>query len=233
MQRFGDGNEGVEADRKPLGHFIEELIAATTDMGFPCFLRTDHTSAKHSWEDTCFVKSVSDLMGHVYQIAECSETPDMIGMPWDTWVVREFLPTMPIGVCEGYGNMPVCKEFRYFIEDGRYCCSHPYWPREALIDGGLDVTRQVYDALCAGRTQELDRIAIDAGAAVGGAWSVDILETQRGWIVVFPSHRPHLRKAQLERDLLRALARRSSASSAPETAAAGFAAAAGLKLNRP
>jgi hypothetical protein len=83
-----------------------------------------------------------------------------------TWVVREFLPTMPVGVCPRYGNMPVCREFRYFIEDGRYCCSHPYWPMESLIDGGFDLSVLDFTALCAGRTQELDRIAIAAGKAV-------------------------------------------------------------------
>jgi hypothetical protein len=31
-----------------------------------------------------------------------------------------------------YGNMPVCREYRYFIEDGRYCCSHPYWPMDTI-----------------------------------------------------------------------------------------------------
>jgi len=235
-----DGNEGDEADRKPLGYFIEELIAAATDMGFPCFLRTDHTSAKHSWEDTCFVKSVSDLMGHVYQIAEASEIADMIGLPWDTWAVREFLPTIPIGVCSRYGNMPVCREFRYFIEDGRYVCSHPYWPMDSLIDGGFDISQQEYDALCSGRTQELDQIAIAAGRAIGGAWSVDVLDTQRGWFVTdmaeahksfhwagcknekafrrqpviaesFDVHRSHLSQARLGKHLLREIHQRSHA----------------------
>jgi hypothetical protein len=88
--------------------FFEELRLATLDIGFPCFLRTDHTSAKHSWNETCFVESFSNLGQHVFNIAEFSEIADMIGLPWDTWVVREFLPTIPIGVCERYGNMPVC-----------------------------------------------------------------------------------------------------------------------------
>jgi hypothetical protein len=83
----------------------------------------------------------------------------------------------------GAEDMPVCKEFRYFIEDGRYVCSHPYWPVQSLIDGGFDLSPHDFTALCAGRTQELDQIAIAAGAAVGGAWSVDILETKRGWVV--------------------------------------------------
>jgi hypothetical protein len=53
----------------------------------------------------------------------------------------------------------------------------------SLVKGGLDISRTEFDALCAGRTQELDQIAIAAGAALGGAWSVDILETKRGWFV--------------------------------------------------
>jgi hypothetical protein len=115
--------------------------------------------------------------------AEASEIADMIGLPWDTWVVREFLPTMPIGVCPRYGNMPVCREFRYFIEDGRYQCSHPYWPMASLIDGGFDISQHEFDELCAGRTQVLDHIAVDVGANFAGAWSIDILETKRGWVV--------------------------------------------------
>jgi hypothetical protein len=112
-----DGEDAHTGDEEA---FFEELRLATLDIGFPCFLRTDHTSGKHAWEDTCFVESFSNLKQHVFNIAEFSEIADMIGMPWDTWVVREFLPTIPVGVCPRYGNMPVCREFRYFIEDGRY-----------------------------------------------------------------------------------------------------------------
>jgi hypothetical protein len=125
---------------------VAEAKQALNERGIndlPCFLRTDHTSAKHNWEEACFVKSVGEVMEHVYKIAEFSECAGMIGIPWDTWVVREFLPTNPIGVCERYGNMPVCREFRYFIEDGRYCCSHPLSSREsyplvAMMQSGQD-----------------------------------------------------------------------------------------------
>jgi hypothetical protein len=74
--------------------------------------------------------------------AEFSEIADMMGMPWDTWVVREFLPTSPIGVCPRYGDMPVCREFRYFINDGRYVCSHPYWPKDSIVEGGFDISNK-------------------------------------------------------------------------------------------
>ena len=63
-----DGKSGNGAE-KP---FLAELKAAATAIGFPCFLRTDHTSDKHSWEKTCFLKSADDVPQHVYNIAEFS-----------------------------------------------------------------------------------------------------------------------------------------------------------------
>jgi hypothetical protein len=85
---------------------------------------------------------------------------------------------MPLGVCKRYGDMPICREFRYFIEAGRFCCSHPYWPKDALDDGGamndggFEFTNADYHLLCAGRHQALDRLAEAAGKAVGGALSL-------------------------------------------------------------
>jgi len=53
---------------------------------------------------------------------------------------------------------------------------------EALERGG---TEQVnYEALCRMDDESaLVMLATQAGKAVGGAWSVDILETERGWYV--------------------------------------------------
>ena len=105
-------------------------------------------------------------------------------VPWDTWAVREFLPTLPLGVCPRYGGMPICREFRFFVVDGETRCRHPYWPRHALDDGGVAADLD-YDALCrldGGTKRQLTDLANAAGRAVGGAWSVDILETRRGWL---------------------------------------------------
>jgi hypothetical protein len=177
--KWFDGEPGNGAE-KP---FLAELAAAATEMGFPCFLRTDHTSNKHSWQETCFLTSADNIAQHVYNLAEFSEICDMIGIPWTTWVVREFLPTIPLGVCPNYGNMPICREFRYFVDDGKIRCVHPYWPDYALEQGGVDLATFDYKALCAGQVPGLDCLAEEAGKAVGGSWSIDILETRNGWYV--------------------------------------------------
>jgi len=180
-----DGKEGGADQRAAFEAFCGEIAEAGAEFGFPCFLRTDLTSAKHGWERTCYLPTPEDIPAHVFAIAEFSECADIFGLDWSTWAVREMLPTIPLGTCPGYGNMPVCREFRVFVDDGVGRCAHPYWPRAALEQGGADTS------ICAemvrpmvGRSGGIIlALAMRAGAALGGSWSVDILETSNGWYV--------------------------------------------------
>lgn len=177
------GGEEVIFSPKP---FFDDLATCAADLGFPCFLRTDHTSGKHEWSRTCFLKSAEDIPSHVFALAEYSEMVDMIGLPWSTWAVRELLPTIPVATCPHYEGMPVCREFRVFVDGARVACLHPYWPRKALTQGGAAIDDAIYERLCALTDIErfdLHCLAASVGDAVGGAWSVDILETRRGWMV--------------------------------------------------
>lgn len=169
--------------------FLSELTEAAGKIGLPCFLRTDHTSGKHQWDKTCFVKDAEDIPLHVLELVEFSECCGIIGLPWGVWVIRELLPTLPVGVCPRYGNMPICKEFRFFVDDGKVRCFHPYWPLESLERGGMEISdseiqQRFYSELCAVEDEDYLRwLASAAGSAVGGSWSVDILKTKRGWFV--------------------------------------------------
>ncbi len=172
---------------KPTGEmnpFLEEVKEAADLIGYPCFLRTGQTSGKHNWEKTCFIQSRKDIPSHVISLVEFSEMAQLMGLACDVWAVREYLPIIPLAVCPSYSNMPVCHEFRFFVEDSSIKCSHPYWPLEALERGSVPKAERqhIYDKLCElPDPQPLEDIASAAGAAVGGAWSVDILETKRGW----------------------------------------------------
>lgn len=177
-----DGNDGTSEEQNAYANFIEAIKMATTNFGFPCFLRTDHTSAKHSWEDTCFLRSAADVENHVARIIEFSEMCDLMGLPYGAWAVRELLPTRQHGICQNYGNMPVCNEHRFFIVDGNAKCCHPYWPRRALDEGGWTGSDIDYDRLCE-YPISLTALAEAAGRAVGGAWSIDIIDTDRGWFI--------------------------------------------------
>jgi hypothetical protein len=163
--------------------FFNSLEIAANEMGYPCFLRTDQTSGKHSWERTCFLESPKDIPQHVFNIAEFSELADLRGLSWTMWVIRELLPTIPYGICPDFGNFPICKEFRFFVEDETIKCFHPYWPLFCLEDGGAAQSLD-YDALCRMDNEaELASLASQAGKVVGGAWSVDVLETRKGWYI--------------------------------------------------
>lgn len=166
---------------------MAEAIYADPSMGFPIFLRTDHTSGKHEWDRTCFVRCDEDLPQHIWALCEYSELVDIMGLPWDTIVAREMLPTKPVATCPAYGNMPVTREFRVFVDGGEIICAHAYWPRDVITKGGAYVTPHDYRQISMFRDiaeqEEVRALARRAGVAVGGAWSVDILDTKRGWFV--------------------------------------------------
>ena len=174
-----DGQEGNGG----MAEFIAGLLPVAGSIGWPLFLRTDHTSAKHQWAETCHVPGPDDLAARVFRLAEASDCMGM-GLPWNVLALREMLPTVPVGTCPRYGGMPVCREFRCFVEDGLVACVHPYWPAEALAKGGAEgLDMAALDRLEGAERTEVLALASRAGEAVGGRWSVDVLWTARGWFV--------------------------------------------------
>jgi hypothetical protein len=181
--------DGVAFDAIPkYKAWAEDFEKRVNAFGRPLFLRTGHTSGKHNWKETCAITPESSVMHHLYNIIEFSEIAGMMGeLPWRNWVLREMLPVKPYGVCRRYGDMPVVREFRVFVDGGKVECHHPYWPTKALQDGGVfmaeDVLRRFHNFNDDDELKRVLGLASDAGKAVGGRWSVDMLETDRGWFV--------------------------------------------------
>jgi hypothetical protein len=97
-------------------NLAERIMAEAADIGYPCFLRTDHFSGKHDWKRTCYIEKWEDIPQHIINIAYMWECVNMFAPQCDVWVVRELLPTIPHGVCPNFTDMPICKEFRFFVE---------------------------------------------------------------------------------------------------------------------
>lgn len=176
--RVFDGDAMTEVSRP----FFDVLRAAADNFGYPCFLRTGQTSGKHNWENTCFLPNAEALEQHVVNIIEFSECAQLVGLACDVWAVREMLPTEPVGLAPGYGNMPLCREFRFFVADGEVRCWHPYWPIGSLEQSGADIA--LHDKLSS--TDDYVgafTLAHKSARAIAGAWSVDVLKTSRGWYV--------------------------------------------------
>ncbi len=167
--------------------FVAALRAAADRLGYPAFLRTGHTSHKHGWSGTCFLEAPQTLPQHIVNLVEFSCLADLCDLPTDTWVVREFLRLRH--AFQAFDDMPVATERRYFLQDGRVVCHHPYWPRDvfqqhpthhlpATWEQDLAALNHETDAEVAFLTAQSRRVA----AAFPGAWSLDwALATDGTW----------------------------------------------------
>lgn len=185
--------DGKEPDG--FAEFLDRLrlaALAISKVG-PWFLRTGQGSGKHDWRTTCFVTNL-DLIGiHVRNLVEWSHVVSFLSLAHDVWVVREMLPVTPIATLTRYGDMPLVREVRAFIEDGKVACIHPYWP-EGSIRQGMDRTVSDARALAIvsgarlSKAEALPALLLAEKVAPvfagDGAWSVDLLETRNGWHVI-------------------------------------------------
>ena len=169
------------------GPFLAELTAAGTEVGYPCFLRTSYGSGKHDWKNTCYVKDAVSMGQHVYNLIEWSAMVDIMGLPTDTWVIREMLPVKPVAFLPNYGDMPFVREVRGFVRGRHLVCKHPYWPKGAIRQGfrqepdNLEEIVSSVSKLSTGEGKIVSGLLRAVGNAVPGEWSVDLLETDRGW----------------------------------------------------
>ena len=180
-----DGELSYARNIKPFCKKIEYLVKS--EFSYPVFLRTGQTSGKHDWKNTCFLERKEDIRSHVIDLSEFSLMAEMPnGINFDVWVVREFLEIEPVGFCKLYGNMPLTKEFRFFVSDGEIVCWHPYWPEYAIEEGGLELSNETYLSLCDinyDKEKLFDMVRVVA-SRLPGDWSVDFLLTKKGWYFI-------------------------------------------------
>jgi len=163
--------------------------AAQSVGGYPVFLRSDETSHKHQWTNTCYVTSKQSLAKGVANIYEFTLMADILN--FRGVAIREFLE-LPHEF-KAFKGMPVSQEFRFFIRNGMVLCRHPYWPlsaiRRADCEDWLPKLRKLM--VLDSDTQELlDELALKVSKAVEslGApqnfWSVDFCVSKKyGWVV--------------------------------------------------
>jgi len=177
--------------KTPIGFdgFAATIDAYANELGgYPVFLRTGQTSAKHSWKDSCFLPSKEEIGRHVARIVEFSECCDMLGLPHHVWAVRKLLPVEPLFRWRAYGDMPFVREIRVFVRNGAVKYHVPYWPEDA-VRGGVPDAKDWEDRLRVASEFSLRELNVayglakSAGAACFGRWSVDCLEADGCWYV--------------------------------------------------
>lgn len=169
---------------------VAQVKEEADKFGYPCFLRSGLFSGKHRWEETCYVKDGANIGYQIYNIVEFSHLVDFMGLATDVWVVREFLPLEVLFTLPRYENMPLAREMRMFIKDGKIQCFHDYWPWKAIEEGRPPDPDWKEKVMVFHR---MDSIMDDAKTVVqqvaevfngDGAWSVDVCRHQDGqWFV--------------------------------------------------
>lgn len=198
-------------------HLVNDLETQIDSMvqqlgGYPVFLRCGGTSAKHSWKDSCFLPSREKILSHVYEImsyAECASGPSL---DYDTFAVRELIPTTP-AFFAFHGDMPITREFRFFVKNievppqkepaslggGKFIPHLPdrvptithaqaYWPADAFEREaeGWKEPLATMNAIALGEFCQLAEIAKQSIKHFydTDGWSVDLLQDSSGewWV---------------------------------------------------
>lgn len=194
----GEPVDGADAFLKELHEAVQEMAVLG---GGPAFLRSGHFSGKHAWRRTCYIADGGEvtpeaLQCHVAEMMEVGECMSIIGFPWGVWAAREYLHPAPGDVAfeaSEFYDMPVRRELRVFVRDGRVECYHPYWPENAFrraTPEQLEAVRRIREDADGQRSAALATARRAGEALAAGAtrpddawWSVDMLHTSRGWYV--------------------------------------------------
>lgn len=187
-----DALEGTGALPEELQPDVLNAVVHQTGLTYPLFLRTDYTSGKHAWSETCFVAQDQDLLPHIGRLLEASLMIDVIP---DAVVFREYVP-LAARFTAFVGALPIAPERRYFVRDGVVICHHPYWPAEAIrkdtVGAPWDHLPADWEAQLAILNQEglaevatLTRYAQALSRVLPGVWSVDFAKTAAGgWMFI-------------------------------------------------
>ena len=211
--------ELTEAEKKMIykGNVPKTLlnkVQKTIDDNFklPVFLKTDVISAKHGWKKTCYYDGTEPLASHIFEIICMSLMVDIIGVPINAIMVREFIP-MDSEFKAFYGEMPVSPERRYFINscmiaecdaenpeattefrfEGKVLCRHSYWIQDAVEKGtpkGMlpDNWKQLSRKMNRQSKSEitlLTKYSEMIAEVIEGYWSVDFCKGKDGkWYLI-------------------------------------------------
>lgn len=169
--------------------FVEEA-AKHNPFGYPIFLRTDQASAKHEWERGAFVSSRDMLGTCICETITHNLCAGLFGLPFRALVFREYVPMQ--SSYKAFRGMPVNPERRYFVQDGKVVCHHPYWILDAITAYGTTKLPPNWRELSARMNIEsaeeiaqLTAYAEEVSRAVVGCWSVDFCKGADGlWYLI-------------------------------------------------
>lgn len=150
------------------------------------FIRSSHTSAKHDWKDSCFVSKGVDIDKHVLAVIDYGMNTSSCDMP-TTIAVRRLIETTP--AFHAFNEMPITKEYRLFIQDGRIVAWQPYWHKEVFKGHAETADIEKLDSLYVNAKEDIRFLMLETYENIipniHGNWSVDWLQSSDGqWYMI-------------------------------------------------
>lgn len=173
-----------------LGGALELITATATMMGFPLFVRSDQTSAKHSGPTAYRADNPDTLRRALFATVEDNEIKLWLDPEQpQAFMLREFIDLH--AAFTAFDGHPIANEWRYFVRHGEIACAHFYWPTDAIKFFGNPEPPRWRSQL---RTLRTDRPGWDvtlrakkAGAACNDHefWSVDFAQGRddKWWLI--------------------------------------------------
>lgn len=179
--------EGILDREGFTNNFRNKIVKIVNKLGYPVFVRTDQASGKHDWKETCFIKNHFTLFKNIHNVILFNFSAGFVGLPFKALVFREFIP-LHTRFTAFSGDMPIGKERRYFINEGKVVCHHPYWPEDAIYNANRVDWKIVLKELNKESEEEISLLTSHAekvGKVLKGFWSVDFALTDKDeWILI-------------------------------------------------
>lgn len=180
-------------DGKPAIDFpMDHMVRACEEIGYPVFIRTDLSSAKHDGPSAYRADSPDDLWRCVSATFHDNAMKDLAPFV-RAFMIREWLNLD--GSFTAFRGHLISREWRLFVDKSGVKCSHFYWPVEAIEDHTKEPKyRELLDALSS-EPNEMRTLRTMAEAAVNaighGDWSVDLARDVSGkwWLTDMASSR--------------------------------------------
>lgn len=170
-----------------LKNYLPKIYEKAKILGFPLFIRSDYYSGKHSWKNTCFVENEKSLERQIRNIYIDGLCVDIIGLPFDAVILRKYIE-MDSKFTAFYEGMPVSSERRYFINNGKIICHHPYWVEDCIKKPSIKNWKKILKELNKETDEEIKLLSSYTkliANKLNGYWSVDFCRDKTGkwWFI--------------------------------------------------
>jgi len=186
----------LDGENPPSNLDLSKIHAALNVLKYPAFIRTEHGSGKHEFDRCCYIEKPEDLFNHLVALNEWSQLAQIMGLSFDYLIVREYLP--PVHSFKAFLGLPIAKEYRVFVKDGKVVCKHFYWPEEAIevfgdyiLPGDWKEQLKSLDSLTPEEDHLLITLAERFGSVLPGNWSVDFMKSESGWVMIDAARAEH------------------------------------------